>query len=184
MVAESMLEEAVAAVRSGGIIAYPTESVFGLGCDPFNQEVVLNLLDLKQRDVAKGLILIASHVRQILPLIKPKHADDLARALKTWPGHNTWVFPKSDTVPYWISGDFDTVAIRVSGHKPVVELCNLYGGCLVSTSANQSNQPVLNSITKIKSVFGDKIQFYLDEPLGVQSKPSQIIDAHTLRIIR
>lgn len=184
MLNDLQLTQAEEAYKSGSLIAYPTESVFGLGCDPFNRDAVFNLLKLKQREVEKGLILIASHVRQILPLIKPIHPNDLARALKSWPGHHTWVFPKSDLVPDWISGRFDTIAVRVSRHPTVVQLCNRINNCMVSTSANSSNQPVLNSIEQIKSVFGDKIQLYIDEPLGKNSKPSEIIDAHTLKVIR
>ncbi|VAW34577.1 Threonylcarbamoyl-AMP synthase [hydrothermal vent metagenome] len=175
---------AVAAVRTGGIIAYPTESVFGLGCDPFNQQAVTQLLSLKQRPVNQGLILIASHIQQILSLIQPKQPQDLARALKTWPGHCTWIFPKSTLVPTWISGDYDTVAIRVSNHPVVVQLCKQLNHALVSTSANISNQNSLNSIKDIKATFGDKIQFYLDAPIGNEQKPSTICDAHSLKAIR
>lgn len=180
----SQLEKAKEAFVSGGLIAYPTESVFGLGCNPFNQQAVLKLLTLKQRAVEKGLILIASHIRQILPLIKPKHADDLARALKTWPGHNTWIFPKTSKVPEWVSGSFETIAVRVSKHEAVVQLCNYLNSPLVSTSANLANQPVLNSIKDIKDVFGDKILCYFDAPLGKEQKPSTIRDASTNQIIR
>jgi L-threonylcarbamoyladenylate synthase len=178
------LKLAVEVIRSGGIIAYPTESVFGLGCDPFNEDAVKNLLQLKQRSVDQGLILVASHIRQIVPLIQPIEANDLARALKTWPGHYTWVFPPSKIVPDWISGKNGSIAIRLSMHPIVVQLCTQLNQPLVSTSANLSNQDNLNSIKDIKTIFGDKIGFYLDAPVGNAKKPSTIQDAHNLKTYR
>ena len=184
MISNSHLNRVINVIKSGGIIAYPTESVFGLGCDPFNQKAVKQLLLLKQRPVEKGLILIASHIDQILSLIRPQKANDLARALKTWPGHHTWVFPKSDRAPSWITGNYNSLAVRLSKHPTVLQLCNRLGHALVSTSANISNQQDLNSIKAIKLTFGDKIQCYIDAPTGNKKMPSTIRDAHTLKIIR
>ena len=178
------LDKAAEAVRSGGVIVYPTESVFGLGCDPFNESAVMNLLEIKKRSVDKGLILIASHVQQVLPYIQPQQPEDLANALQTWPGFHTWVFPKSNLVPYWLSGQFQTLAVRVSSHPTVKQLCDMLGHGLVSTSANVSNEDVLGSISEIKKLFGDKIDAYIDAPLGGAEKPSQIKDAHTLKSYR
>lgn len=184
MVGDKELSQAISVINSGGIIVYPTESVYGLGCDPFNEDAVNKLLELKQRHVNKGLILIASHVRQVLPLIQPLAANDLARALKTWPGHHTWVFPKSKLVPDWVSGKYNSVAIRVSKHPVVVQLCQKLNSALVSTSANISNQSEFNSIKDIKHLFGDKIGHYLNASTGKEINPSTIHDAHTNTIIR
>ncbi len=178
------VEQGVNAIKSGGVIAYPTESVYGLGCNPFNQEAVMKILQLKGRLQEKGLIIIASHVQQILPLIKPIAPNDLARALKTWPGHQTWIFPKSPLVPPWISGAFDTIAVRVSAHPIVKKLCDSLNIPLVSTSANHANQEVLPSIKDIKMQFGDKIDAFINAPLGKHSKPSKITVAHTLKQLR
>ena len=184
MVSEKQLKQTVDTIISGGIIAYPTESIYGLGCNPFDERAVKNLLLLKKRNVNKGLILIASHVRQVLPLIKPIDSNDLARALKTWPGHHTWIFPKSNLVPGWISGQYDSIAIRVSNHPVVIQLCQKLNSPLVSTSANISKQGELNSIKDIKSVFGDKIGFYVNASTGKEVNPSTIHDAHSNTIIR
>jgi L-threonylcarbamoyladenylate synthase len=181
---QKQLDLTVGLVKAGGVIAYPTESVFGLGCDPFNEKAVLKLLSLKRRTVDQGLILIASNIGQILPLIQPQHANDLARALKTWPGHFTWVFPKSKCVPSWVSGKHNTIAIRVSNHPIVKRLCDQLNHPLVSTSANISNQEDLNSIKRIRETFGDKIDFYIEAPTGNEQQASPIRDAHTLKTIR
>jgi L-threonylcarbamoyladenylate synthase len=184
MISENQLNQAVETVNNGGIIVYPTESVYGLGCNPFDQKSVEKLLLLKKRNVDKGLILIASHVQHILPLIKPIEANDLSRALKTWPGHHTWVFPKSKIVPYWVSGKYESIAVRVSKNPIVIELCQNLNSPLISTSANISTENELCSISDIKSVFGNQVDFYLDAPTGKESKPSTIHDAHTNTIIR
>jgi len=184
MLTEKHLKDAIKAVKFGDVIAYPTESVFGLGCDPFNQAAVIKLLTLKQRPIEQGLILIASNIRQVLPLIQPQEPNDLARALKTWPGHHTWVFPQSKLVPNWITGHYNKVAIRLSNHPVVIQLCNHLNHAMVSSSANISKQGVLNSIKDIKTIFGDKIGAYVDAPIGNEKKPSTIRDAHTLKIIR
>jgi len=178
------LNQAVAVIKSGGIIAYPTEAVFGLGCDPFNEQAVMELLSLKERPVEQGLILIASNIRQVLPLIKPQHANDLARALKTWPGHATWIFPKSNIVPSWVSGKYKSIAIRVSKHPIVKLLCDELNHPLISTSANISKQNDLDSIKSIQQTFDDKIGFYIDAPTGNEKKASPIRDAHTLQTLR
>ena len=184
MIQPAALSQAIDVISAGGIIAYPTESVYGLGCDPFNHKAVETLLKLKQRPVEKGMILIASHIQQILPLIQPDHPDDLARALKTWPGHHSWVFPKTSLVPDWISGQHQSIAIRVSNHPVVKQLCDRMNAPLVSTSANLSNQDILTSIADIRSAFGDRIGNYIDAPTGGETKPSTIRDAHSGAIIR
>ncbi|MCF6301241.1 MAG: Sua5/YciO/YrdC/YwlC family protein, partial [Proteobacteria bacterium] len=131
--ADAQIDEAIKTIQQGGLIAYPTEAVFGLGCDFRSEAAVNKLLSIKQRPVEKGLILIASHIQHILPLIKLKNQDHLAAALKTWPGHSSWVFEKSDLVPNWISGSYKTVALRVSSHPSVKAICDKLGSAIVST---------------------------------------------------
>ena len=184
MISARLVEQTVDIIKSGGLIAYPTESIYGLGCDPFNQQAVLRLLKLKNRPPEKGLILVASNLNQLLPLILPKHPDDLARALKTWPGHHSWIFPKSPMVPSVISGRYDSIAIRLSKHPVIKQICDGLNHALVSTSANLTNQDDLKSITDIRLAFGDKIQLYIDAAIGIDNKASTIIDAHTLEVIR
>lgn len=175
---------AVATVQSGGTLVYPTEGVFGIGCDYRNQAAVMNVLHLKQRSASQGLVLIASHVQQILPLIRPEDRSHLARALKSWPGHATWVFPCTDLVPNWITGNFDTVAIRVSKHPTVKTLCDQHGHALVSTSANLSKQVTPKSCQEVKDIWGSQVNYYLNLPLGNQNKPSPIKLASNGEILR
>ncbi len=137
------LSTAITALQNGGVIAYPTEGVWGLGCDPRNEAAVMRLLVLKQRDVAKGLILIASDDVQLAPFIDVSALDAAQRAAMhaSWPGPNTWIVPAAATTPRWITGDHEGVAVRVTAHPLVRALCDAFGGALVSTSANIASLP-------------------------------------------
>ena len=143
MAALLTIDAAARSVRSGGVIAYPTEAVWGLGCDPFNEAAVMRLLSIKQRDVAKGLILIAGERAQLEGLLdwSALDADRLAAVDAGWPGPSTWIVPATPRVPRWITGTHSGVAVRVSAHPLVGALCGKLGGPLVSTSANRAGEP-------------------------------------------
>ena len=130
------IQQAARYLKQGGIIAYPTEGVFGLGCDPWNMKAVKRLLHIKQRPASKGLILIASDPDQLLPYV----ADIPDKALDTWPGPVTWILPTEAGVPYWLTGKHHTIAVRVTAHPVAAALCKAFGGAMVSTSANRSGQ--------------------------------------------
>ena len=135
------LQQATQALCDGGVIAYPTEAVYGLGCHPFLSEAVHQLFRIKQRQPEKGLILVASDWSQIEMLIEPIPPHIQAHIQSTWPGAHTWLFPASDVVPDWIRGQHNTIALRISAHPIVQALCNKFCGPIVSTSANISGQP-------------------------------------------
>ncbi len=130
-------------LRSGGVLAYPTEAVWGLGCDPFDEAAVLRLLAIKQRPVDKGVILVAADLAQFDPLLAwealPRERADIVRA--QWPGPRTWIVPVTARVPRWITGTHTGLAVRVSDHPDVVALCRAFGGPIVSTSANLAGEP-------------------------------------------
>lgn len=178
------IKQAAATVRQGGVLVYPTEGVFGVGCDYRQEAAVKRILQLKQRPISQGLILIAGHLQQLLPLIQPTDKFDLAKALKTWPGHHTWVFPASSLTPKWITGDHSTVAVRLSEHPTVVTLCQELGHALVSTSANISGQATPTSCAEIAAMWGDQVDGYLDLPLGSHNKPSSLRMASTGQVLR
>ncbi len=184
MPTEKEMKQAIQTIQSGGLLVYPTEAVYGLGCDYNNQAAVERLLLLKQRNVSQGLILVASHVQQVLPLIKLSDQNELARALKTWPGHNTWVFKATDRVPTWISGAHGTVAVRVSSHQSVKLLCDTLNQAIVSTSANISGQVTPNEINHIQKEWGTAVDCYLDQPLGQSTQASSIRLASDGKVLR
>lgn len=140
------IASAADALRRGGVVAYPTEAVWGLGCDPFDETAVRRLLAVKQRPVEKGLILVAGALTQLDGLLDWEALPAARRSavLASWPGPNTWVVPATARVPRWVTGEHPGertgVAVRVSAHPVVVALCAAFAGPLVSTSANLSGQ--------------------------------------------
>ena len=129
------LRNAARCLRTGGIVAYPTEAVWGLGCDPLNGESVARLIDLKRRAPEKGLILIASSTEQILPFVAVCDDSEIVIATKTWPGPHTWIFPAAAETPFWLTGGRDTIAVRVTAHPVASALCNAFGGDQMKTFA-------------------------------------------------
>ncbi len=180
----SELHRAIEALQRGGIIAYPTEAVYGLGCDPHNTAAVMRLLALKQRPVEKGLILIASDIDQLRTYLAPVEASMWQRAMATWPGPVTWVFPARKTVPVALRGEHATLAVRVTAHPLVRMLCEAFGGALVSSSANIAGQPPARNVAEVQTQFPKGIEYILAGEVNAQAKPSEIRDIQTGNILR
>jgi L-threonylcarbamoyladenylate synthase len=178
------LRNAARVLRAGGVIAYPTEAVWGLGADPWNESACRHLLAIKQRPWDKGLILVAADADQLAPFIEVPSNAVWKRAAVTWPGPNTWVFPCSEATPMWISGDHDSVAVRISAHETVRALCTRFGGALVSTSCNPSTRPPALSATQARLYFGDDLDYVLPGATGGLARPTSIRDAMTGHILR
>jgi L-threonylcarbamoyladenylate synthase len=179
------LESAAKVLSQGGVIAYPTEGVWGLGCDPFNESAVFRILALKQRPAAKGLILAAGNARQVEMLIAQLPEDYRDILDRTWPGPNTWLIPDVDQlIPHWVKGEFDTVALRVSAHPLVAQLCDCFGGMIVSTSANPADKPPALTQAEVEAYFPGSLDFVLPGELGDQSGPSTIRDLMSQLVIR
>ncbi len=178
------LEQASAVLNTGGVIAYPTETVYGLGCDPGNKDAVMRLLALKQRPVEKGLILIAASPQQLYQYIDADAFTQFPHVIESWPGPNTWLMPcKSDT-PNWLRGSFDTLAVRVIDHAVATKLCMVFGKPIVSTSANVAGQTPALNVSSIKQQFPTGLDYILEGPVGRSGKVSVIRDAVTQQQIR
>lgn len=177
----AQLRHAIAALRRGGIIACPTEAVWGLGCDPCNEAAVTRLLAIKHRDVAKGLLLVAADTAQLEGLVDwdALPADRHEAVRTSWPGANTWVLPATARVPRWITGEHSGVAVRVSGHPLVAALCRDFGGPLVSTSANLAGEPPARSEAELAPAVRERIDFVLPGETGGLERPTPIRDART-----
>lgn len=173
-------------IQQGGVIAYPTEAVYGLGCDPDDDSAIQKLLAVKQRPWQKGLILVASDFQQLAPYIDETQltSAQLAFAFSQWPGPFTFVMPVKKHVSKYLCGEFDSIAVRVSAHQGVRELCETLGKPLVSTSANLAGEaPALNA-AEILASFTGKIDALVLGDLGAQRQPSTIIDARSGKILR
>ncbi|WP_319946372.1 L-threonylcarbamoyladenylate synthase [Vibrio methylphosphonaticus] len=173
-------------LKSGEVIAYPTEGVFGVGCDPDNIEAIKKLLAVKERPVDKGLILIASSYEQLRPYIDETQLSktQLERVFSTWPGPYTWVMPASTKVSPWLSGQFDTIAVRVTDHALVQALCQEFGKPVTSTSANLTGMPSCMTVGEVKVQLGERLAGILNGEVGGRENPSEIRDARTGQMIR
>lgn len=177
---------AAARLRAGGIVAYPTEAVWGLGCDPFDERAVQRLLAIKQRPVEKGLIAIAAHIDQLKPLcdFSALPAEALAQVLATWPGPHTWIMPAAAAAPRWITGAHAGIAVRVSAHPVVIALCDAFGGALVSTSANPSAALPPRRVADFDPALLAAIDGHVAGETGALARPTPIRDALTGTALR
>ena len=186
MISTWRVQQAARAIRAGAVIAYPTEAVWGLGCDPRDEAATMRLLALKQREVDKGLILIAADEAQLAPFIDMDALDAAQRATvrASWPGPHTWIVPASLAAPRWITGAHAGIAVRVSAHPVVIELCNAYGGALVSTSANRAGEPAAQAIAQLDPRIVEGVDAVLEGETGGLARPTDIRDARTGAALR
>jgi L-threonylcarbamoyladenylate synthase len=173
-------------LHRGGVIAYPTEAVWGLGCDPFDEAAVLRLLALKQREVDKGVILVAGALEQFAALLDWDllPTDRSEAVFATWPGPHTWIVPTTGRVPHWITGRHDGVAVRVSTHPIVVALCAAFGGPLVSTSANRAGLAPPRRRADIEPALLEGTDGWVAGETGDLCAPTVIRDARTGALLR
>lgn len=169
-------------LKTGGVIAYPTESCFGLGCDPMNPRAVQRILKLKGRPKSKGLIVIASCVDQLKPYVDAPILRAAARS-GHWPGAVSLLLPASRRCPAWLTGHHATLAVRITAHPGAAHLCNRLGMALVSTSANRAGNVALKHARDCQRVFGAQV-YVTAGKIGTARRPSAIIDFATSRIIR
>ena len=178
------LQRAADLLLMGGIVAYPTEAVYGLGCMPLDESAVARLLALKNRPMNKGLILIAANFGQLADMVHLPAAPLDAAVLDSWPGPVTWLLSAAEWVPPWLTGDSERLAVRVTEHPLARELCLRCGSPLVSTSANRAGRPPLRSPLAVRRQLGQDIDYVLAGPLGGQARPSQIRDGITGEVVR
>lgn len=178
------LNDAVNFLKKSGIIAYPTESVYGLGCDPFNETAVKRLLEIKQRPVEKGLILLAADWEQLKPYIDTTKLSAEKLATIKASTHTTWLFPKTKKVPTWIHGDSQEVAVRVTTLPLAQQLCQAFGKPIVSTSANYSGESPVKYFADLDTALIDHLDYVLEGETGPLAQPTTIkraIDDSTIR---
>ncbi len=171
-------------LQQGGVIAYPTEAVYGLGCDPDNIAALQRLLQLKQRPWQKGLILLAADMAQLAPYILPLSPEQHAIVSATWPGPVTWLLPARPEVSPWLRGDSENIAVRVTAHAQSAALARQFGKPLVSTSANRSQQEPAKTAQQVRRSFGNTLDFVLHGALGGRNRPSEIRDLGSGMVVR
>lgn len=160
-------------IAAGGVVAYPTEAVYGLGCDPEDRLAVERILALKGRPVEKGLILVADDSRRFADWVD-REALQAHAVQRTWPGPTTWILPAGPGAKSWITGAHDGVAVRVTAHPLAARLCAAAGSPVVSTSANRSGRPALRRAIQVRRVFGQAVDGVLSGATGGRRWPSEI----------
>jgi len=172
-------------IRAGGVVAYPTEAVYGLGCDPWNRDATRHILTMKQRPESQGLILIAADFTQLAPFVEVLEPARMAVILATWPGPHTWLLPARPETPPWLRGMHRTLAVRVTAHPLAAALCQAAGSALVSTSANRTRQRPARTALEVRLRLGETRDYYvLAGPCGGRAQCSRIRDGRTGQVLR
>ena len=177
-------EDATNWLVQGKILIHPTEGVWGIGCDAFNQSAVQKINFLKRRQASKSFILLAPSITDALSYLKPLSKTKLEFIETIWPGHTTIISDANENVPYYLKPINNTVALRVSNHKPIINLMLIFKKLMVSTSANLSNHPTSKTLDEIEKNFSDPdvgIYYFKN---GNLKKPSAIIDLNSMEYVR
>ncbi|MDO4626661.1 MAG: Sua5/YciO/YrdC/YwlC family protein [Pasteurellaceae bacterium] len=179
------LDQIINYLKQNQVVAYPTEAVFGLGCNPMSEQAVQQLLAIKKRSIEKGLIVIAPSIELLQPFIDEKkmQAKHWQRLQKHYSHPITWVVPAHKDVPMWLTGKFDSIAVRLCDHPAVQQLCQGTGFALTSTSANLSGFSPCITAQQVLTQFGEHFPV-LNQPVGQASKPSEIRDIFSQQIFR
>lgn len=182
--AATALEAAVATLAAGGVIAYPTEAVYGIGCDPWQPAALARVRDIKQRPAAQGFILLVDEVDAALALVGEVPAAQRAQMQRDWPGPYTWVCPAGPQVPQAAQAEDGTIALRVSAHPLASALVRRFGRPLVSTSANRRGAAPARTAAEVEHTLGSLIDFILPGQTDPAAAPSTIRDARDGRLLR
>jgi L-threonylcarbamoyladenylate synthase len=178
------LAAAARIVLAGGVVAYPTEAVYGLGCLPDDGDAVARILRIKRRSWRKGLLLIAAEASALERYVFIDRSPFAAEILASWPGPYTWILPARAGVPDWITGGRPSVGVRVTAHTIAADFARRTGGALVSTSANVSRRPPARSALEVRRALGTQVDFVLAGDVGGETKPTLIRDGMTGRVVR
>lgn len=207
------INQAAKWMQQGKLLAYPTESVWGIGCDPYNEAAVRQILAIKNRPIAKGMIVVTDSISRISSLLEILPESRRAQVIRSWQQDtdiasqgqaHTWLLPlpkltasnqastqRQDMtqIPSWICGNHDSVAVRVIHHPLIAELCQKMVsdtnpyGFIVSTSCNPSGEAPAVTLEQAFAYFKEDIGYLQGQTLGY-TLPSQIRDAVTAEVIR
>jgi L-threonylcarbamoyladenylate synthase len=184
MTARYRLNVAADYILAGGVVAYPTEAVYGIGCLPLDEEAVARVVAIKGRSATKGLILIAADLAQLSDFVTLPDGPPRAEIESGWPGPVTWVLPARPGVPALLTGGRDTLAVRVTAHPFACYLSARVGSPLVSTSANRTGRPPARSALAVRTHLGRALDHVIAGPLGREGRPTTIRDGLTGKVLR
>lgn len=170
-------------INRGGVIAYPTESVYGLGCNPDNSQALEKILRIKKRPVSKGLIILVSELSQAEPFIQKLTQAQQKQLNQKQSRATTWLIPKHSELSPLLCGEHQKLAVRITQHPIAKAICELTNSALVSTSCNLFNRPEMKTTLEVRNKMGAQVDYIVNGLCGNQ-KPSQIIDLESGQILR
>jgi L-threonylcarbamoyladenylate synthase len=181
-----LIDLAVKSLQNGGVIGYPTETIYGIGCSAYDNEAVTRIYQLKGRDHSKAMIVIAADILQISELVKriPETAEKLMDSF--WPGPLTMVFEVSEKLKQYAIKRTKTIAVRIPANEICLSLLKSCDFPIVSTSANKSGMPVSTNVEQVSDSFGTELDLIIDGGPTPSSAPSTVVDVTKtpLKIIR
>jgi L-threonylcarbamoyladenylate synthase len=183
MDASPRLRRAARILRAGGVIAYPTEAVFGLGCDPACEAALLRILAIKRRPARPGLILIAASTAQLEGWIAPTPAEARRLAAST-ARPVTWVVTAGARATPSLTGGRKTIAVRLTRHPVAAALCRSAAMPLVSTSANLHHRPPARTALEVRRRLGRRVDFVVSGAVGALRRPTEIREGRTGKVLR
>jgi L-threonylcarbamoyladenylate synthase len=175
--------KAIKTLKSGGVIAYPSESVYGLGCNPYNLQAVSDLLSVKHRSYKKGLIILVSDIEQASSLIEPLSTQQKQRIQNHHGRATTWLVNKSERTSPLLAGNHPKLAIRVTSNPVAKKLCEMMQGPIVSTSCNRNAKPTSRSAAVIRNKFYLPLAQIIPGACGGEPA-SRIVDLESGQILR
>lgn len=173
MASDFSIRHAAHIINHGGIIAYPTETVYGLGCDIYNPDAIEKINIIKQRPLNKQFIILVGEIAQIRSLIEINDKEKSIIENTTEP--TSWVIKASPLAPEWLTDDRNMLTIRISQNSLVKKLCHILGHGIISTSANISGKKPARTSLDLHNAFHDKVDKILVSNQKTFNKPSKII---------
>ena len=173
-----ILEKIASTIKNGGIIVFPTDTIYGIGCDPLNNKAIEKIFTIKTRLRSKGLPILCDSIESVKKIARvPDSAHQYME--RYWPGKLTIIFKTTGLIPKEVTGTIDTIAVRIPGNDFTIRLISAIGGFLIGTSANKSEAQVPKNVNEIKEQISGDIDFMIDAGPVKDVRPSTILDITT-----
>ena len=186
MVSEAQNPDIASVVSSGGVIAFRTDTFYGLGADPLNAAAVKRVWELKGREEGKPILLLISDPQEVTRFVSSPTQIFSELANRFWPGPLTLIGVAQARLPPELTAGTGTIGLRLPNDKRVRDLVRICGGALTATSANPSQKSPARTASEVRNYFGDKLGFIVDDGEVKVSAPSTVVDATgtVARIVR
>lgn len=184
--APQAIREAARVLEKGGVVAFPTETYYGLGADPFHEAAVRRLFEIKDREPAKPISLVIDDEKRLKDIVKAVSPEASRLIRRFWPGPLTLVFHSSPRLPAALTGGSATIGVRIPNHPVALELLRAFGRALTATSANHSGQPSAATAEQVEKALGTDLDLILDAGPTPGGPESTVVDAtlYPPRLIR